>query len=233
VRQPQKLLVLGRKANDSMAVREKVHEETVKWVGPRPLTFEQFLEQIGPKDDVELVDGVVVERKMVQLDHEKLVDWLRFVMGLYVRAHNLGIVLGSRTAVEINQFRGRLPDLLFVRQDRMEIVHQKAIYGAPDLIVEVISPNDRPSDTIALETDYRAIGVAEIVFIDQRKHRVRVLRKQESDYAEEVVTAGALSLVSLEGLTLEIEWLFVDPRPDERVIVDALLARLSASEEES
>jgi Uma2 family endonuclease len=83
----------------------------VKWVGPRPLTFAEFLEQFGPKDDVELVDGVVVERNMVQLDHEKLVDWLRFVIGLYVRDGNLGIVLGSRTAVEINQFRGRLPDL--------------------------------------------------------------------------------------------------------------------------
>jgi Uma2 family endonuclease len=233
VRQSWELLVLSRKANDTMSVGEKVHEETVKWVGPRPLTFEQFLEQIGPKDDVELVDGVVVERKMVQLDHEKLVDWLRFVMGLYVRARHMGIVLGSRTAVEINQFRGRLPDLLFVRQDRIEIVQQKAIYGAPDLIVEVISPNDRPSDTIALETDYRAIGVAEIVFIDQRKHRVRVLRKQESEYVEEVVAAGALTLESLAGLPLELEWLFVEPRPDERSTVDGLLTRLSSSEEGS
>src|SRR6185295_1603557 len=100
--------------------------------------------QFGPKDDVELIDGVVVERSMVQLDHEKLVDWLRFVIGLYVRALRLGSLLGSRTAVEINRFRGRLPDLLFVRREREEIVQQKAVYGAPDLILEVISPGDRP-----------------------------------------------------------------------------------------
>src|SRR5689334_3545682 len=115
-----------------MLVQEKVREETVKWVGARPLTFAEFLEQFGSQDDVELIDGAVVERNMVQLDHEKLLDWLRFVIGLYVRARGLGIVLGSRTAVEINRFRGRLPDLLFVRQARMEIVQQKAIYGAPD-----------------------------------------------------------------------------------------------------
>lgn len=162
---------------------------------------------------------------MVQLDHEKLLDWLRFVLGLHVRALNLGIVLGSRTAVEINRFRGRLPDLLFVHQDRIGIVQQKAIYGPPDLIIEVISPTDRPSDVLALETDYRAIGVPEIMFIDQRKHRVRILRRQADDYSEEVLTDGTLAFESLGGVRLRVEWLFVEPRPDERATADTLLEK--------
>ena len=210
-----------------MVVRQKVHEETVKWVGARPLTFAGFLEAIGSDDQVELVDGVIVEKNMVQLDHEKLLHWLDRVLGLYVEGRKLGIVLGSRTAVEINQFRGRLPDLLFVRQNRLEIVQQKAIYGAPDLIIEIISPNDRPSDVIALETDYRAIGALEILFIDQRKHTVRSLRRRECDYAEEEITIGAITLESLDGLALELGWLFSEPRPEQRATVDALLAHAS------
>jgi Uma2 family endonuclease len=205
-----------------MIVQEKVREETVKWLWERPLTFAEFLEMFGPKDEVELIDGMVVERSMVQLDHEKLSGWLFIVLSLYVKARGLGIVLGSRTAVEINQFRGRLPDLLFVRQDRMQIVQQKGVYGAPDLVIEIISPNDRASDIIALETDYRTIGVAEILFIDQRKQQVRVLRKQ-SGYAEQVVTAGVLAVETLGGMALETEWLFAEPGPDERATVDRLL----------
>jgi hypothetical protein len=85
-----------------MIVQEKVYEETVKWVGDRPLTFAEFLEMFGPKDLVELIDGAVVEKSMVQLDHEKLVHWLDRVIGLSVEARQLGIVLGSRTAVEIH-----------------------------------------------------------------------------------------------------------------------------------
>jgi hypothetical protein len=49
-----------------MSVQEKVREETTKWVGPRPLTFAQFLELYGAKDQVELIDGVVVERSSVR-----------------------------------------------------------------------------------------------------------------------------------------------------------------------
>jgi Uma2 family endonuclease len=166
------------------------------------------------------------------LEHEKLLKWLDRVLGLVAEALGLGVVLGSRTAVEIDQFRGRLPDLLFVQQARLEIVQQMAVYGAPDLIVEISSPNDRLSENIALETDYRAIGTLEIVFIDQGKRRVRILRKEADGYSEEVLTTGALVLESMGGLSLELDWLFVEPRPDQRATVDALVTRAGSPDKE-
>ncbi len=200
-----------------------VYEQTVRFVWPRPLTFDQFLEVAGPQDYVELVDGTVVEKEMVQLDHEKLQRWLSTLLDLYVHARQLGIVLGSRTPVQITRYRGRLPDLIFVRQERMTIVQQKAVFGAPDLVIEIVSPGDYASDVVALETDYRSIGVGEICFIDQRKRSVRILRRQADDYSEEVVTGGAVALQALGGLRLETAWLFEEPRPDHRVLLDALL----------
>src|SRR2546422_3138559 len=90
-------------------------EEIRKWIWPRPITFEEFLDlYMGQDDNVELVDGAVVERRMVQYDHEKLLVWLLRVVGDYVEKRRIGEVLGSRTAVEISLFRGRLPDLIFV-----------------------------------------------------------------------------------------------------------------------
>jgi Uma2 family endonuclease len=212
-----------------MILQERIREERIKWVGRRPITFAEFLDLDGHESHVELVDGVVEERMAVQLDHEKLLRWIDHVLTPYVEARNLGIVLGSRTAVEIHEFRGRLPDLLFVRRDRMAIVQQKAIYGAPDLILEVSSPNDRPSDVTALEIDYRSIGVAEIVFVDPRRHEVRFLRKRQTEYVEETVTAGTIMLESLGDLRLETDWLFVEPRPELRATVDALLAQTGAT----
>src|SRR5215212_2704093 len=119
-------------------IRERVREESIKWVGTRPITFAEFLDIEGHENQAELVDGVVEERSVVQLDHEKLLRWIDHVLTLYVEERGLGIVLGSRTAVEIHHYRGRLPDLLFVQQDRLGIVQQKAVFGAPDLVLEVI-----------------------------------------------------------------------------------------------
>lgn len=201
---------------------EKVREEAVKWVFPRPITFIEFLELFGPKDLMELVDGVAVEQGPVELDQAKLFVWLMCVLGDYVEVKDAGIVLGSRTAVPISQFRGRMPDLLFIQKERLGILQQKAVFGAPDLIIEIISPNDRPSDLSALEVDYRSLGTREILFLDQKRRLVRALRKRDIDYEEATLTAGTLDFETVEGFRLEIEWLFVEPRP----LVRDVLARL-------
>ncbi|HZO88290.1 MAG TPA: Uma2 family endonuclease [Chthonomonadaceae bacterium] len=206
---------------------KQVKECSTKWVGPRPITFEEFLDLFGPvfdkEYDVELIDGTVVERMSAQLEHEKLFNWLYRLMGDYVEERNLGIVLGSRTPVKINDYRGRLPDLLFVRQERLDIVEQRAIYGAPDLAVEIVSPSDRPSNITALETDYRSLGVSEIWLIDLPRRRVRVLRRRDGDYTEEERTTGLLSSEAIEGFRLEIEWLWTEPRPAVRATLAQLL----------
>jgi Uma2 family endonuclease len=206
-----------------MVVQDKVSEETVKWIWERPLTFDQFVEMFGKEDHVELIDGVVVQREMVQLDHEKLQIWLTTAVNQFLEARDLGILLGSRTAVRITQFRGRLPDLIFIRRERMEIVQQKGVFGPPDLVIEIVTQGDRPSHAVSLETDYQTVGVAEIIFIDQRRRRVRVLRKREDGYAEEKVASGRVTLETLGGIWLETEWLFTEPRPATRAVVDEWL----------
>jgi Uma2 family endonuclease len=121
----------------------------------------------------------------------------------------------ARTAVKISEFDGRLPDLLFVRKENEAIIQRDAIYGVPDLVIEIVSPNDRPSHLIPLETDYRTLGVPEIVFIDPQKKRVRVVSKTEAGYDEKTLTEGRLELASVPGFWLEVAWLFADTQPDE------------------
>lgn len=204
---------------------KKVTERRVLWVASRPVTFAEFLDRFGEDDDVELVDGVVVAKMAAQLEHERFFAWLFRLLGDYVEERALGIVLGSRTAVEINEYRGRLPDLLFVRRERLDIVQEKAVFGAPDLVVEFVSPNDRPSDLIARETDYRGIGVAEIVFVNPHRQQVRVLRKRNATWDEQTLSAGdVLALESVEGFSVNVDWLLAEPRPAVRATLDRLLA---------
>ncbi len=188
-------------------------EQRIALVPPRPLTFDEFVEMFNEDDDVELIDGTVVKRMAAQLEHEDLFGWLIMLIRGFVEATDQGIVLGSRTAVQIHTYRGRLPDLLFVRWARKFIVRQKGVYGAPDLVVEIISPTDRPSDIIALETDYRNIGVREIWLVDLPRKRLKVLRKRRKGYVEEVLSEGVLRSEVVKGFWLKVEWLFAEKRP--------------------
>ena len=209
-------------ANGLLATVEEPEARIVRF-GERPIDFETFLD-LNVHNDMELVGGVMVKKMAAQLEHERLLAWLNWLLYGYVRQKNLGISLGSRTSVEINEFHSRMPDAVFVRQENMAIVQQRAIYGTPDLAVELVSPNDRSSTITEVETDYRAIGVPEIVFIDQQKIRVRILRKRGATYEETILTAGELRLETVPGFVLQVAWLFADPRPDELNILNALLA---------
>jgi Uma2 family endonuclease len=207
-----------------MLTRERVEDRVTQYVYPRPITFDEWLETGEHDGPTQLVNGTPVEQPMVQLEHEKLNLWLLTVLGQYVRRAGLGIVLGTRSPVQINEFGGRMPDLFFVRREREHLLTAKATRGAPDLAVEIVSPNDRRADLNATETDYRSIGVAEIVYIDLPRKRVRILRRTEAGYDEISLAIGQpLTLQSLGGLTLEWEWLFSDPRPDEINTVLTLL----------
>lgn len=206
--------------------KERASGGRTDWVGARPITFDEFLELFDENDNVELVNGVGVQRMAAQLDHERLFAWLMTLLSLHVEDNDLGLVLGSRTAVQISAFGGRLPDLLFVRRDNLGIVQQKAIYGTPDLTVELVSPHDRRAELIARETEYRAIGVAEMWFADRKRGTVRVVTRQGDGAYAEAALGMADTLIStvVPGLRLSASWLLSEPRPSVR---DALAAMLS------
>ena len=123
---------------------EQSLEARLVYVGERAIDFEQFL-CMAEGRFIELINGVIEEKPLIQLDHELCSTWLVQMMGPYVQELELGQMLSSRIMVKTDDFGGRMPDLLFVRQERKEIVQQKAVYGAPDLIIEIASPTDRPS----------------------------------------------------------------------------------------
>jgi Uma2 family endonuclease len=143
----------------------------------------------------------------------------------------LGKVLGSRTSVKIHDNDGRLPDILFIRADNTDIIHNDAIYGIPDLVIEIISENDRPVNLVPLEADYRDIGVPEILFIDPRRKRVRYLLKTEAGYDESFLTTGTLAFASVPGFHIEVEWLFLEDKPDELTLINQLISEAEKSGE--
>ncbi len=187
-----------------------------------PIDFATWID-LAQTMDTELHRGVMIDKMAAQYPHEWIFAWLMQVVGMYVTACKMGQVLGSRTAVKITANDGRLPDILFVRADNTDIIKKDAIYGAPDLVIEIVSPNDRPSDLIPLEADYRSIGISEIVFVDPQKKRVRYLCKNGANYSDATISTGQLTFVGVPGFVIEVEWLFADNQPDAFVVFSGLM----------
>lgn len=185
-------------------------EPGVEYSFRRPLTVEEYYELIDEDSNTELVEGVIVVESPVSNEHEALFDFLHKVLSGYVEAEGLGQVRGSRTGVRVDDYNVLEPDLLFVRADRLDTLGPLHVEGGPDLVMEIVSPSDRPGALVRKQTRYERCGTRELWWIDPSRREVRILRRDETGHLVEWTPEekGLLRSAAVEGFWLREEWLW-------------------------
>jgi Uma2 family endonuclease len=118
----------------------------------------------------ELSEGRLIEMSPASYKHGKFGNRLNSRMALYADEHGLGTVSMAETGFILDYgFRDRpsivrAPDIAFVRAEREAglIVGDGFFPGAPDLAVEVMSPNDLESEIEAKIYQYLAYGTRQV-----------------------------------------------------------------------
>src|SRR2546430_476868 len=112
---------------------------------PRPaplrMTFEEYLALDDERMMSEWIDGEVIFMSPAAEKHQEILAFLLTLLKLYVEAKNLGRVLPAPFAMRLAKSkRGREPDLLYVKSDRLNLIQRTYLDGPADLVVEIISP---------------------------------------------------------------------------------------------
>src|SRR5713101_5327212 len=158
-----------------------------------PVTAEELL-ALAPSDKrVELVRGVLIVREPAGYAHGRVVMNLAVRLATYVEHVAAGQVFAAETGFTLA--RGpdtvRAPDIAFVRGDRLPEPSTQGFPDlAPDLVVEVLSPDDHPGVVLAKVADWLTAGTRLVWTVDPQRRVGRVYRH---DGSETFVTAeGAL-----------------------------------------
>jgi len=107
--------------------------------------------------------------------HQRLVTDLTVLLQLHVREHGLGQVCVSPVDVILDEPKALIvqPDVIFVSNDRIGIVRDQ-IWGAHDLVVEVISPRTAAYDSTQKLDWFRTYGVRECWLVYPRPQQIVV-----------------------------------------------------------
>ncbi len=129
----------------------------------------------------ELVDGELLEREMGQ-KADSIAFRLGVRIGVFVEAGNLGLCNGAQGSYQIfpgERDRVRIPDFSFTRAERVPPGGPAEGHGrvAPDLVVEVISPNDTIEKFEEKLADYKSAGIPLIWVVYPGLKSVRVIRE--------------------------------------------------------
>jgi len=150
-------------------------------MAPAPMmTVDQYFRTPETVRPAELAYGELRVAEAPSVRHQQAVGAFHLALSRHVRSRRLGCVLLSPVDVVLDHERALVvqPDLLFVAQARDHILKQRVL-GAPDLVLEVLSPNPRIGKLEERLNWFALYGVREIWLLHQVSERFEVVRVEQ------------------------------------------------------
>jgi Uma2 family endonuclease len=151
---------------------------------PALMTADELLHVRIPDKRVELVRGRLVVREPAGLRHGRVVMDLARLLANYVGDRGIGRVYAAETGFTVARDPDtvRAPDVAFIRRDRLPDPEPLGFPDlAPDLVVEVLSPGDRPGEILAKVADWLSAGTRLVWVVDPLRRVARVYRQDGSE----------------------------------------------------
>lgn len=180
----------------------------------KQITAEELLRMPGDGSRYELVKGEMRKMAPAGNEHGYLAGEIFGELRSYVKTKNLGRTYAAETGFTIssNPDTVRAPDAAFVRRERVEEAGRVAGYwpGAPDLAVEVVSPNDAYAQVMEKALAWLDAGTLMVLVVDPGEARrtvtvyrsatdIRVLTEGDSIDGGDVVPGWKLPVSQLFG----------------------------------
>lgn len=181
----------------------------------RKLTWQEFRDMQFPDDDLfiyELIDGILVKKAAPAPPHQETLAELIFAFKTFLREHPLGRVFPAPIDVFFDEHNGVQPDLCFVLNERDFLIDpREGILGAPDLLIEIISPGSVRHDRVDKKNLYERFAVKEFWLIDPANKTVEIFTIESNAYQlnQFLETSGKARSAVLQGFEMEISTLFL------------------------
>ena len=170
------------------------------------LTYDDYAALPDDGRRYELYEGeLIIMTPSPRPRHQVVIGNLHMLMAEHVRGHGLGQVYLSPIDVILSRITVLQPDLVYIERARLGIVTERAIEGAPTLVVEVLSPSTDARDRGVKQALYARYGVPFYWIVDPEAGTVQALRLSGESYeaAARLDETTPAALQPLTHLTLD------------------------------
>jgi len=147
------------------------------------LTYDDFV--LFPDDGKrhELIDGEHYVTASPNMRHQQISMNLTLMIGSWLEAHPQGRLFYAPFDVVFSKFDVVEPDVLYVSNERSNVLTAPNVQGAPDLVIEIGSPSTRQRDETIKRRLYERSNVVEYWIVDPDIEVVRVYRRSGDSFA--------------------------------------------------
>lgn len=144
-------------------------------------TYQDYL-QLPEGRRYEILDGDLYMVPSPTPAHQMIASRLEFALHRHVVAADLGVVVRAPCDVLLSDADVVQPDVMFISKSRQSMIKEHNIDGAPDLVVEVLSPTTTERDRGVKLKLYERAGIPEYWLISPEARTIEVLGLSEGSY---------------------------------------------------
>lgn len=175
-----------------------------------PLTVAEYknLPETGPR--YQLIEGDLYVAPAPNRFHQDISRNLEVILANYLSVHPIGVLYDAPFDVYLTDIDVFQPDLLIVLNENRQILTDAGAEGAPDFVVEILSPKTRQLDLVNKKRIYARVGVKELWIIDPEQKEV-LLYRFDQDPIEAVAKLGRQQEINsplLPGLAIPLPAIF-------------------------
>ena len=122
--------------------------------------------------------------------HQLVLNDINVELAIFLRKKRLGIVRIAPYDVHFSRQNIFQPDLIFIANDHLNLVKERGLFGAPDLVVEVLSPGTASKDFGEKKAVYEQYGVKELFIVEPESKLVKAFLLQNNQYVHPIITTG-------------------------------------------
>lgn len=149
-------------------------------VTSRPLTYHDYysLPEHGPR--YQLIEGELHMAPAPNRFHQTVSRNLEGILLSYLKTNKIGILYDAPFDVQMTDLNVYQPDILVLKNSRRSLLTKQGLRGAPDFVVEILSPATSELDLGVKREIYARCGVEELWIIEPDARQISVYRLQEN-----------------------------------------------------
>lgn len=172
-------------------------------------TYEDYLKT--PEDKrYELIEGDLLMTPSPITEHQRISRKLTVQLSIYVEKYNLGEIFVAPYDVYLDNENVVQPDILFISKDRLNIIGEKNIQGAPDIVIEIISESNAYRDLVQKKKLYARFQVKEYWIVIPGEELIEIYTIKDNTYTlyKTYTKNDTLASPLIKDLSIELKNIF-------------------------
>ena len=146
-------------------------------------TYEDFVSFPDDGKRHEIIDGEHFVTPSPNAKHQAVALNLGGMLWIHLKEHPIGAVFVAPFDVIFSDLDVVEPDLLYISRERLGVLTDKHVRGAPDLVVEILSPGTRKTDESIKRKLYERFDVREYWVVDPELDTIKIYRRVAEAFA--------------------------------------------------